>query len=166
MKNKKLFICIIVIVLIAIGILVFLLSNKEPNDNKKFEKEYNVIVPKYTKVIYLTEDTIIKALETQDKLVFFGNKDEKTKQAVSVLLKTAEEKVVDKIYYYDTSNIKDKDISKKLLEKLNKKEIVTPSLFLLKDKKIDSIEEGINEETKEKYKKIMVAYLMCTSENC
>ena len=166
MKNKKLFICIIVIVLIAIGILVFLLSNKEPNDNEKFEKEYSVTVPKYTKVIYLTDNTIIKAIETQDKLVFFGNKDEKTKQAVSVLLETAEEKVVDKIYYYDTSNIKDKDISKKLLEKLNKKEIVTPSLFLLKDKKIDSIEEGINEETKEKYKKIMVAYLMCTSENC
>ena len=166
MKNKKIFICLSIIILIAIGVLIFFLSNKEANDNKKFEKEYNVIVQKYTKVIYLTDDTIIKALETQDKLVFFGNKDEKTKQAVSVLLETAEEKVVDKIYYYDTSNIKDKDISKKLLEKLNKKEIVTPSLFLLKDKKIDSIEEGINEETKEKYKKIMVAYLMCTSENC
>ena len=51
MKNKKLFICIAIIILIAIGVLIFLLSNKETNDNQKFEKEYNVTVPKYTKVI-------------------------------------------------------------------------------------------------------------------
>lgn len=167
MKNKKLFICIAIIILIAIGILVFLLSNKEANDNEKFEKEYSVTVPKYTKVIYLTDDNIIEALSTQDKLIFLGDKEEKTKEAVSVLLETAEDKVIDKIYYYETNGIKDKkDIYTKLTEKLEKTELVSPSLFLVKDKKVDIHEEGVNSDIKDKYKKIMVAYLMCTSENC
>ena len=167
MKNKKVFIYIALIIIIVIVITTLRLLNKETNDNQRFEKEYYVKVPKYTKVIYLTDDNIIEALSTQDKLIFLGDKEAKTKEAVSVLLETAEDKVIDKIYYYETNGIKEKkDIYTKLIEKLEKTELVSPSLFLVKDKKVDTLEEGVNSDIKDKYKKIMVAYLMCTSENC
>ena len=168
MKNKRvLVITAVIIVLLIIGVLLFI--PKDNNDNKTFEKDYKVNVPKNTSIIYLTDENVIKELSTNDKLVFFGNKNEnynKTKEGVTTLLKTAEENGIDKIYYYDLSGIGDKrEITDKLTEILEK-ELMSPTLFLVKNKEIDSIEEGINKDIEQKYKKIMIGYLMCSTPDC
>ena len=169
MRNKRvLVITIVIIVLLAIGVLLFI--PKDNNDNKTFEKDYEVNVPKNTSIIYLTDENVIKELSTNDKLVFFGNKNEnynKTKEGVTTLLKTAEENGIDKIYYYDLSGIENKrEITDKLTEILEKEGLMSPTLFLVKNKKIDSIEEGINKDIEKNYKKIMIAYLMCSTPDC
>ena len=169
MRNKRvLVITIVIIVLLAIGVLLFI--PKDNNDNKTFEKDYEVNVPKNTSIIYLTDENVIKELSTNDKLVFFGNKNEnynKTKEGVTTLLKTAEENGIDKIYYYDLSGIENKrEITDKLTEILEKEGLMSPTLFLVKNKEIDSIEEGINKDIEQKYKKIMIGYLMCSTPDC
>ena len=169
MRNKRvLVITIVIIVLLAIGVLLFI--PKDNNDNKTFEKDYKVNVPKNTSIIYLTDENVIKELSTNDKLVFFGNKNEnynKTKEGVTTLLKIAEENGIDKIYYYDLSGIGDKrEITDKLTEKLDREGLMSPTLFLVKNKEIDSIEEGINKDIEQKYKKIMIGYLMCSTPDC
>lgn len=169
MKNKRVIaITGVIIVLLVIGVLLFI--PKDNNDNKTFEKDYKVNVPKNTSIIYLTDENVIKELSTNDKLVFFGNKNEnynKTKEGVTTLLKTAEENGIDKIYYYDLSGIGDKrEITDKLTEKLDREGLMSPTLFLVKNKEIDSIEEGINKDIEQKYKKIMIGYLMCSTPDC
>ena len=169
MRNKRvLVITIVIIVLLAIGVLLFI--PKDNNDNKTFEKDYDVKVPKNTSIIYLTDENVIKELSTNDKLVFFGNKNEnynKTKEGVTTLLKTAEENGIDKIYYYDLSGIENKrEITDKLTEILEKEGLMSPTLFLVKNKEIDNIEEGINKDIEQKYKKIMIEYIMISTNDC
>lgn len=167
MKNKKVLIPIITIIIaIIIGLIIFL--PRDNSDNSKFNNDYNVKVPKGTEIIYLTDETITKSLSTNDKLVFLGNQSsEETKTAVKTLLKVAEDNGIDKIYYYDTEGIDKKDaIVKELTKKLNKKEIISPTLFLIKNNKAEEIEEGISKNIEEKYEDIMIAYIMCNTPNC
>lgn len=167
MKNKKVLISIITIVIVLIiGLVIFL--PRDNSDNKKFNNDYNVKVPKGTEIVYLTDETIIKSLSTNDKLIFLGNtSSNETKTAVKTLLKVAEDNGIDKIYYYDTKNIDAKeDISKTLKEELKKEIIISPTLFLIKNKKAEEIEEGLNKDIEEKYGDIMIAYIMCNTPNC
>ena len=41
-----------------------------------------------------------------------------------------------------------------------------PTLFLIKDKKTNEIQEGITNNLQEKYDDIMIAYIMCTTPDC
>lgn len=165
MKNKVIAIVLIVII-IAIGI--FLILSKDNSDNTKFKNDYGEIVPKGTSIIYLTDKNIIQSLNTDDKLVFLGKKaSEDTKKAVSILLKTAEDNGIDKIYYYDLKNIEKKeDIKSKLTKKIEKEELISPTLFLVKDKKVEEIQEGITKDLKTKYEDIMISYIMCNKPDC
>ena len=167
MKNKKLIISIITIVIIlVIGLIIFL--PRDNSDNKKFNNDYNVKIPKGTEITYLTDETVVKALSTNDKLIFLGKENSKeTKTAVKTLLKVAEDNGIDKIYYYDTEGLDKKDeIVNELIKKLNTKEIVSPTLFLVKNKKAEEIEEGLNKDIEEKYEDIMISYIMCNTPNC
>lgn len=167
MKNKKVIILIITIVIaLIIGLIIFL--PRDNSDNKKFNNEYNIKVPKGTEIVYLTDETVIKNLLTNDKLVFLGNQSSKeTKTAVKTLLKVAEDNGIDKIYYYDTEGLdKKSEIVSELTKTLNKKEIISPTLFLIKNKKAEEIEEGLNKNLEEKYEDIMIAYIMCNTPNC
>ena len=167
MKNKKIIIPIIIIILILIiGLFIFI--SKDDSDNSKFNNDYNVQVPKETQIVYLTDETVIKELSTEDKLVFLGNKNsDETKTAVKTLLKVAEDNGIDKIYYYDTEGIDKKDeIVKEITKKLNKKVIISPTLFLIKSKKSEEIEEGLNKDIEKHYEDIMIAYIMCNTPNC
>ena len=164
MKNKKVLIAIIAMVII-IGIGLVVLFSKDSSDNKKFKKEYGEKVPKNTSIVYL-DDSIMEAFSTEDKLVFLGSpSSDDTKKAVSTLLKTAEDNGIDKIYYYDTTNIKS-EVKEQLLEKLNSKEIITPTLFLIKDKKTNEKQEGLTDNLQEKYEDVMIAYIMCNNPDC
>ena len=163
MKKK---IIVIVIMLIIIGTATFLLLPKDNSDNKRFKNAYGNTIPKDTSIIYLTDDNIVESLSTQDMLIFIGSPaSDNTKKAVPTLLKAAEDNGIDKIYYYDATSIKE-EINKVLTEKLNKEEILLPTLFLLKDKKISELEEGLNKDIEAKYEDIMIAYIMCNTPNC
>ena len=167
MKNKKV-ILLIVLFLIIIGIGTFFLLTKESEGNKNFKNDYGIQVPKNTEITYLTDDTIANALSSKDKLIFLGKTDStETKQAVKVLLKSAEENGIDKIYYYDLKNIDKKEKEKEIITKITeKKDITIPTLFLLKDKKTSNIEEGYNDNIEERYEEILIDYTMCTTPNC
>ncbi len=167
MKNKKILLRV-VLVLIVIGIGLFFFLNKESEGNKNFKKDYGIKVPKNTEITYLNDDNLSSSLTSKDKLVFLGKKDSKeTKKAVKVLLKIAEENGIDKIYYYDLKNIDNKDkIKEAITKKTEKKDIVIPTLFLLKDKKVSNIEEGYNKSISERYEDILIEYTMCTTPNC
>ena len=167
MKNKKIIIPIIMIILILIiGLFIFI--SKDDSDNSKFNNDYNVQVPKGTSIVYLNENDLITAFDTEDKLVFLGDSSsKKTKKAVIVLLKEAEDNGIDKIYYYDLNNIQEKNnIKNELLEKMNKKTLESPTLFLLKNKKVEEIQTGISNDMETKYEDIMIAYIMCNTPDC
>lgn len=167
MKNKKIIIAIVItLIVLIIGLIIFL--PRDNSDNSKFNNEYNVKVPKGTEIIYLTDETVIKSLSTNDKLIFLGNtSSNETKNAVKTLLNIAEDNGIDKIYYYDTEGINNKnEIVKELKEVLKKEEIVSPTLFLIKNKKAENIEEGLTKKIEENYEDIMIAYIMCNTPNC
>lgn len=165
MKNK---IIVIVLIAIIVAVGVFLLLPKESSGNKKFKSDYGETVPKGTSITYLTNETIIKALSTDDKLIFIGKTtSNETKKAVPVLLKTAENNGIDKIYYYDLKNIEKKDnIVEDLTKKIEREEIKSPTLFLVKDKKIAEMQEGLDKDLETKYEDIMISYIMCNTPDC
>ncbi|MBQ6546644.1 MAG: hypothetical protein IJL74_01445 [Bacilli bacterium] len=165
MKNKMILIPVLILA-IAIGTGTMILIDSKHSSNSRFKKEYGESVPKGTSIVYLTNDEIIEAFDTDDKLVFIGSpSSDDTKKAISTLLTSAKNNGIDKIYYFDATETKDKT-NKKLLERLNKKEIIMPTLFLIKDKKTNEIQEGITNNLQEKYDDIMIAYIMCTTPDC
>jgi len=167
MKNKKIIIPIIMIILILIiGLFIFI--SKDDSDNSKFNNDYNVQVPKGTNIVYLKDNNLINAFDTEDKLVFLGDSSsKKTKKAVLMLLKVAKDNGIDKIYYYDLNNIDEKtELKNKLLEKMSQKKLESPTLFLIKDKKVEDIQTGISNDMETKYEDIMIAYIMCNTPDC
>ena len=167
MKNKKIVIpIVIVLIVLVVGMILFL--SKDSSDNSKFNDEFGVKVPKGTEIVYLTVDSLKSALVSNDKLVFLGNKSSKdTNTAVKTLLKVAEDNGIDKIYYYDTDGLDEKEeIFNELTKFLDKKEIVSPTLFLIKDKKAEEVFDGLDKSLEEKYEEIMIAYIMCNTPNC
>ena len=167
MKNKKIIIPIIMIILILIiGLFIFI--SKDDSDNSKFNNDYNVQVPKGTSIVYLKDNNLITAFDTEDKLVFLGDSSsKKTKKAVLMLLKVAKDNGIDKIYYYDLNNIDEKtELKNKLLEKMSQKKLESPTLFLIKDKKVEDIQIGISKDTEIRYEDIMIGYIMCNNPDC
>lgn len=168
MKNKKLIILIIIITLLVIGIV--LLFTKEESDAKLFKKEYKSIeVSKNNPIVYLSDEEVITALSTSDKLIFLGSNDNKnTLTAVPILLKASEDHNIDKIYYYNLKDIdKKSNVEEELTTKLNKEELNFPILILIKKGKVETFYEGLEDKNKlyEEYENIMIDYTMC-SEDC
>ena len=163
MKNKKLIIAVmIVLIVLIIGLVLFF--SKDSGDNRKFYNDYGKKVPKGTEIVYLTDDGLKNALSTDDKLMFFGNPSSKeTISAVKTLLNVAEDNGIDKIYYYDTRGIERND---EIAKSLGKGNIVSPTLLLIKDKKINEISEGLDKNLEQRYEDIMIAYIMCNTPSC
>lgn len=167
MKNKKVLIVLIIVILLLIG--AFLLLPKEEKDSKKFRNDYsNLNIEKNNPIVYLNDQNLISELSTKDKLVFLGRpSSEETKKAIPILLRAAKDNGIDKIYYYDLTNIAEKeDIVNDLTGKLEREGIVAPTLFLLKDKKVSEIQEGFVKDLESKYEDIMISYIMCNTPNC
>ena len=163
--KKIIIIPIIIVVITAVAFIE--LWPVESKDNKKFNNEYGESVPKDTSIIYLNDNTIIKAFDTEDKLVFLGNPSSKdTQNSVKTLLKTAENNGIDKIYYYNVKNIEQKNIKNELITKMNEKEVTSPTLFLIKDKKIADKQIGLDDDLETKYEDIMIGYIMCNNPDC
>lgn len=168
MNNKKFIILMVIIVLLIIGTI--LLFTREESDAKAFKKEYkNIEVSKNNPIMYLTDEELITALSTNDKLIFLGSNDSKqTLTAVPILLKAAEDHNIDRIYYYNTENINENsDAFRELALKLNRKTFGFPILALVKNGAIETFYEGVErqDELYEEYENIMIDYTMC-SEDC
>ena len=166
MKNKKKIIIIGLVIFLVVCGAAYLLRDR--SNNEQFEKDYDVKVPDGVSIMYLTDENIISELSLKDKLVFLGlSGSEDTTKAVKVLLKVAQDNGVDKIYYYSLTDIYMKDdIVEKLVKKIGIDKITTPTLFLVKDKKVSSVEVGYNKDIKTKYSDIVTEYIMCTTPDC
>lgn len=119
MKKNKIIIIVIVLVAIIIGISIY--STLTPKDSIKFKKEYELYnnvndqknnkyhtltIEKENPIIYLKDDNFIKELTTGDKIIYFGYPDNNPSRiAVPILLETAKDNGVEKIYYYNFKNI-------------------------------------------------------------
>lgn len=181
MKNKKLIIGLILIVILIIEAVTTYILVQNSKDSYKFKKEYesynnksweyeekkgkylSIEINKDNPIIYLNDENIVKELKEGDKIIYFGFPDcNWCRVAVPVLLKSAEENGVEKIYYYnlgevreafekDTNNEKAK-IYQQIIEvlgnnitstfesgaKKGEKRLSAPTVVLMKDGKVAS----------------------------
>ena len=126
MKNKKLIIGLILILILIIGAITTYILIQNSKDSHKFKKEYesynnksweyegkkgkylNIEINKDNPIIYLNDENIVKELKEGDKIIYFGFPDcNWCRSAVPVLLKSAEENGVEKIYYYDFGEVRE-----------------------------------------------------------
>ena len=126
MKNKKLIIGLILILIIIIGAITTYILIQNSKDSYKFKKEYesynnksweyegkkgkylNIEINKDNPIIYLNDENIVKELKEGDKIIYFGFPDcNCCRAALPVLLKSAEENGVEKIYYYDFGEVRE-----------------------------------------------------------
>lgn len=126
MKNKKLIIGIILISILIIGSITAYILIQNNKDSYKFKKEYesynnkswqheeqkgkylNIEINKDNPIIYLNDEEIVKELKTGNKIIYFGFPDcNWCRSAVPVLLKTAEENGIEKIYYYNFKEVRE-----------------------------------------------------------
>ena len=126
MKNKKLIIGLILILILIIGAITTYILIQNSKDSYKYKKEYesynnksweyegkkgkylNIEINKDNPIIYLNDENIVKELKEGDKIIYFGFPDcNWCRSAVPVLLKSAEENGVEKIYYYDFGEVRE-----------------------------------------------------------
>ena len=118
---KKIYIIIPIIIVIT-TIIYF---NYNSNDSTKFKKEYEQIngketedgkktrsikIPKNNKIVYKTEDDIVNMINNKETfVVYFGfAKCPWCRSVVPTLLEVVKDRNIDKIYYVDIENIRDK----------------------------------------------------------
>lgn len=126
MKNKKLIIGLILILILITGLVTTYILIQNSKDSYKFKKEYesynnksweyegkkgkylNIEINKDNPIIYLNDENIVKELKEGDKIIYFGFPDcNWCRSAVPVLLKSAKENGVEKIYYYDFGEVRE-----------------------------------------------------------
>ena len=126
MKNKKLIIGLILLLILITGLVTTYILIQNSKDSYKFKKEYesynnksweyegkkgkylNIEINKDNPIIYLNDENIVKELKEGDKIIYFGFPDcNWCRSAVPVLLKSAEENGVEKIYYYDFGEVRE-----------------------------------------------------------
>lgn len=112
MKKKSIFITIVILVLILIGVVSFLLINKDNKNNeneinedaKKFSSEYTT-VSEDNVFVYRDIDEIIRIMEKGTGIVYLGFPECPWCGAyVKYLNEVAKEVGVEKIYYYNILN--------------------------------------------------------------
>ena len=116
-----------IILLIVLVISVILISLKLPvveNDAIKFKKEYEELnnkdtgynkkyiemnIEKENPMIYVSYDKLINIIKNDTAIIYFGFPEcPWCRNAVPVLIDTAKELGIDKIYYYNAVTIRDK----------------------------------------------------------
>ena len=134
MKDKKIIVWVLLLVAflgIMFSVCYFVLNDKDDKkteekyseDEKKFEQEYEEIngkvrestgvinstidVPTDNNIVYATDNEIASLLEDGTALIYMGFREcPWCRNAVPVLIDTAKESGVDKIYYLDVTDIK------------------------------------------------------------
>lgn len=125
--KKNIIIYTIMIVLMALLIIVGLYKNQNVviSDSEKFKKEYEslngiydeerkheyveVEIKEDNPIVYASYEDIVNILENGTGVIYFGFKEcPWCRNAVPVLIDAASELGIDKIYYYDNKNMRDK----------------------------------------------------------
>lgn len=193
-KIKKILLgTISLILIIGASILIFERFNHEEKtltDAKKFAKEYKSTTEEnlYT---YVSASEIIKILESKTGVIFFGYPECKWCQAYAPILnEVALEENVDKIYYFNIKEERDKKSSNyqkitNILEEYlyyddeGNHKLYVPDVIIVKNGKIighnnegalvtkqnGSPEEYFNEEQKENLKNTLRTYLKELKDN-
>ena len=174
--KKKLIIIIAITLILSIGTYIFLSKETEA---KIFKEEYEAYNEKYIKlnidkknpIKYLNDETIIKNFQGKDKVIYIASpQDNNSRKATKILLDLAKENGIEEIYYYNPDKIikeKNNEIYKQLNKNLNQKELILPTLMLIKNEKIEEIyqnKEFNKKELTEKYERILIKYTLCTAE--
>ena len=126
-SNKVLYIIIGICVLLVIGLCIFLVINHKEevlSDAEKFKQEFeqyngltyedtndkliDVEIPNDNPFVYKTGKEIVEIMQSEDAYVLFGYAScPLTRAAIEVLIETAKEENIDKIYYVDIKNMRD-----------------------------------------------------------
>ena len=126
-SNKVLYIIIGICVLLVIGLCIFLVINHKEevlSDAEKFKQEFeqyngltyedtndkliDVEIPNNNPFVYKTGKEIVEIMQSEDAYVLFGYAScPLTRAAIEVLIETAKEENIDKIYYVDIKNMRD-----------------------------------------------------------
>lgn len=128
MKNDKiLYVIIGICTILVIGLCAFLIYNKEEkvlSDSEKFKEEFekynnatydtgekliSVEIPSENPFVYKSAQEIIEVMHNENAYILFGYAtDPITRKSIEVLIEALKEKQVDKVYYVDIENIRDK----------------------------------------------------------
>lgn len=126
-SNKVLYIIIGICVLLVIGLCIFLVINHKEevlSDAEKFKQEFeqyngltyedtndkliDVEIPNNNPFVYKTGKEIVEIMQGEDAYILFGYAScPLTRAAIEVLIETAKEENIDKIYYVDIKNMRD-----------------------------------------------------------
>lgn len=126
-SNKVLYIIIGICVLLVIGLCIFLVINHKEevlSDAEKFKQEFeqyngltyedtndkliDVEIPNTNPFVYKTGKEIVEIMQSEDAYILFGYAScPLTRAAIEVLIETAKEENIDKIYYVDIKNMRD-----------------------------------------------------------
>ncbi len=171
--------------LLVILMLVLTLTGCKKSDAIKFKEEYEglngqeqyreVSIPKKNPMVYISAEELAKKIENkEDMVVYFGFKTcPWCRSMIEILLNAASELKVDKIYYVDVYDIRDKKEIKdgevvtikegsegynKIVELLGDnlaeykiddqvvgRRIYAPNILVIKEQEIKGVVEGISE---------------------
>lgn len=106
----KKFLCVCLVLFLISGCSVTPIKDLE-NDGNRFSEEYaSLKISKNNPMVYKTDKEIIQILKSGTGIIYFGFPDcPWCQEAVPVLLKVAKEMDIDKIYYFNPSEIRDNE---------------------------------------------------------
>lgn len=180
MDNKKKIALLLMIVLIALTIVFEISFNIGQNNNKssiKFKKEYeslngksshyenksykylNVKIDKNNNVEYLEKKDVVNKLTSGTQIIYFGNATcNWCRAAIPVLLDTTKDNGIEKIYYFDFFELREKYKNDKSKEDTK----IYEEIIKVLDKYIDTT---FNDDSNKKDKKMLTAPLVVFVKN-
>ncbi|MBR2588650.1 MAG: hypothetical protein IKD77_05565 [Bacilli bacterium] len=138
-----------------------------------------VTIPKDNSIVYSNYSEIFKVLDSTGIIYIGSAKSQISRDYLNQLLKAIEDTGISKVYYIDISKTKEKTKYKKLLKKINKKEIQIPTMISVKGGKIKEIisetknisnkkytpKESKKKEILEKYKNAINIIITCSPDS-
>lgn len=136
MKNKKILIPIIILVVIIVGVLIFLFVTNN-SDGVKFKKEYeslndtvresdgakynNIYIDKTNPIKYINSEEAVNIIDNENAVIYVGaNWCPWCRNAIPVLFEVAKGNKIDTIYYLNLDDEKSNfEIKDSKLEKTN-----------------------------------------------
>ena len=127
MSKKKIIILIGLAIILVAGLTFAYMYIESKKDSVKFKKEYEsynnvtwkdgTVSGKYLEldinrknpIVYLNDDTIIDAMKSESKIIYFGFPDcNWCRNMAPVLIKAAEDNGIEKLYYYPFRDLRNR----------------------------------------------------------
>lgn len=116
MKKKLFLFFILILVIVSTGCSVKKIEKVENSESIKFKEEYEslngkelgITIPENNQIKYASFDEVMDVLETGTGVIYFGSPDcSWCRSAVPILLNSALDNNLDKILYFNASDIRD-----------------------------------------------------------